>query len=1049
MKLIANTGIHLFTKIINLSKEDNFKMSFCEKQDVTNQKIVFDLAHKFSATNGDVWVYKKHLGFLGYLQIKDSEDDGGLRIRKGDVTHKWSKIEQDFYDSGFEEIPFDESDEDSLHHCFHMNIDKVKLEKFVNQWLPMPFFPMNQNGKSLFNSTNWCRFKLVPINDGSKGKYEIIIAFDTKTEFTDKYLGGNNVSETPIFSTADAGAKTYSICNEENLLIDFCSVEKGCKWVDDYILKLYHDVTRLSNIQNLSSPKLKYLAEYLFLIKYIERLEILPELTLFSNKDVAYQDVDIVIDIGNSKTRAILFDNSDFTKVEALGLQNYTNITKNQVLNIDTNPFDMRLAFREADFGGSFKQGDKQFVYPSMVRLGEEAIDLIHQATNNNLGEEQMTTFSSPKRYLWDTNPKNEDWRFVTLEKEKSKSIWNDLISPQLNDDGSLNTEGTGGIGTRYSRKTLMTLSFLEIFEQANTQINSVDFRKKWGNEATPRKLGKIIVSCPTAMSRMEQVALRKAAEEAKIMLDRTQDNTYSESIDIREAISKVKIIPTSRNIAKKEERTEWIYDEATAPQFVYLYAELKERYNGKVKEYFDLYGKIRNDLDNYAKKSVTIGSIDIGAGTTDIMIAAHQYDDEGRSEITPVPLFWESFYKAGDDIVKDLIQTFIIEGEDAVIYNLLSNLNPSERSSKILDFFGKNNARQSITDRQVRNEFNLQVSIPVINYYLQLLKEDKVEEIELSYEKIFDKNEPTKRVLEHFENHFGFSIKSIKWKYNKNKISKVISHLFDQMIAKISTILSYYECDIVLLSGRPSSLKPITDLFYKYFAIAPNRLITLNDYRVGTWFPFQDGTGKFKDAKSNVAVGAMIGHLASTVGLNGFRINTSKLASDLLPTTDYFSDSETKEAFISPESNNVKIKVNHLPIRIWTRQLNSQFYPTRPFYKLDYNYRNIEDKIIKNENSLKKILNKEGKIDKQKLKDEVEKRLTRLRINGTYNFIIEREDYNEDKEALRIEGIETIDGDDLNIGDFTLQIQSMDEDENYWMDTGEFNNLTIGQNNN
>jgi hypothetical protein len=66
-----------------------------------------------------------------------------------------------------------------------------------------------------------------------------------------------------------------------------------------------------------------------------------------------------------------------------------------------------------------------------------------------------------------------------------------------------------------------MTLAFLEILAQAKMQINSYDQRKHWGNESTPRKIGRILVTCPTAMSRIEQVALRKCAEDAAIMLDR------------------------------------------------------------------------------------------------------------------------------------------------------------------------------------------------------------------------------------------------------------------------------------------------------------------------------------------------------------------------------------------------------------------------------------------------------------------------------------------------------------------------------------------------
>src|SRR5690606_15054751 len=102
-----------------------------------------------------------------------------------------------------------------------------------------------------------------------------------------------------------------------------------------------------------------------------------------------------------------------------------------------------------------------------------------------------------------------------------AKPIYIQGISEQLNTDGSLNTGGDGGILMHYSRRALMTFAFLEILAQANMQINSYEQRNHWGNESTPRQIRRIIVTCPTAMSRIEQMSLRKCAEDAAIMLDR------------------------------------------------------------------------------------------------------------------------------------------------------------------------------------------------------------------------------------------------------------------------------------------------------------------------------------------------------------------------------------------------------------------------------------------------------------------------------------------------------------------------------------------------
>ncbi|MBK8808324.1 MAG: virulence factor SrfB [Bacteroidales bacterium] len=87
-------------------------------------------------------------------------------------------------------------------------------------------------------------------------------------------------------------------------------------------------------------------------------------------------------------------------------------------------------------------------------------------------------------------------------------------------------------------------------------------------------------------------------------------------------------------------------------------------------------------------KKSITIGSVDVGAGTTDLMIAAYKYDDSGQCTLTPCPLFWESFYVAGDDLLKNLIRRLVIEGEHAVIPNQLRKSNQTDIAKLLLDYF-------------------------------------------------------------------------------------------------------------------------------------------------------------------------------------------------------------------------------------------------------------------------------------------------------------------------------------------------------------------------
>lgn len=1025
MNLIANTGIQFFKFSFEINLNDNLKMYFHEWLDIVDQQKKLEIAHFFA--DEDIWIKKHSLYGLGYANLKNN-------FR---VSDSWDVISNDDEFDISCIIPID-TDEAADSGCFEVSLNRLKgsdWNKFENTWFPMPFFQL-KGKRSDFGPTNWCRFKLIPKSQsGQLKKYDLLLAFDTRTVFKEEDFELEDLQETPIFTNAAETSKQYALCNTEEQLLSFFSEEMNCSWVDKYLLKHFHEIDNISD-RRLKMPKMKYLAQFIFVIRHIQQNGNLPTITLYSNQNAAYGNVDLVIDIGNSRTCAVLFDNSDFKKCSPLELQDFTNPISNSELNKNRDSFDMRLAFRKADFGGNFGLvNSRQFVFPSMIRLGEEAKRLIHRATNMNTGAERTSTFSSPKRFLWDEKPQTQEWEFVQLEGETAQPIYIEGISEQLNEDGTL---GDGSIKNRYSRKALMTFAFLEILAQANMQINTYEQRKHWGNESMPRKISKIIVTCPTAMSYVEQIAMRKCAEDAAIMLDRFFENTYSKDVEEADLRSRLQVIPSSRKLAIREESKEWIYDEATCAQFVFLYSEIKERYQKNIKDYFDLYGKVRNDIEGYKKKSLTIGSVDIGAGTTDVMIASYKFEDSSsQCTLIPVPLFWESFYLAGDDLMKQLIQQLVIEGHNSPIEQKLIQLdkNPVE----IMQPFLGTDTGVSFRNRRLRSDFNLQISVPIVSHYLELMKENKDDSI-LTFSDIFGSNPPTQFVLQYFKDCFGFDFTDLQWTYKKKVVTNIIEKTFDSLIGKISSLLSFYDCDIVLLSGRPTSLKPLSDIFLKYYAISPNRMKSMNDYRVGRWypedkrFPYIDGNGKFLNPKSIITTGAMIGQIAGNGGLNGFSLNLSELKRKLLPTTFYFgklSDDTLAylETIISPNNNHAMVELSSLPVRIGVRQLDISSYPSRPFYIVDYNNYKIEDRVRGRFSDSPTINLVQQEIQKEK--DKIRKGMP-LRIKLS-------RDINEDIEKLILEEISDRDGNSLNKNFFSLQVQSMSEVDNFWLDSGIF----------
>ena len=123
--------------------------------------------------------------------------------------------------------------------------------------------------------------------------------------------------------------------------------------------------------------------------------------------------------------------------------------------------------------------------------------------------QQSLSTYSSPKRYLWDSRPNREEWRFLTLPgEEKDNVLYIKGLSDFIKSNGRFDTEGIGGTTYDYPRRTLMTFSFLEMIVQARTQLNSPEHRAERGKRHLPRRIKRMIITCPTAMSKMERESL-------------------------------------------------------------------------------------------------------------------------------------------------------------------------------------------------------------------------------------------------------------------------------------------------------------------------------------------------------------------------------------------------------------------------------------------------------------------------------------------------------------------------------------------------------------
>ncbi len=1043
--LIANSGIHFLTTEVEFNPSDalvmpngrTLKYVFCDTENFLTGERFFDILSCQSSTGVYVPV-SELIEQNAYAQAPDGSEDvdmaGVVKIADDASTALLTN-----YQDGDAELisissllSFRVKDSDG-------RTPVPAFEKLLGKWLPMPMFECEEGRPTQAMPYGWCRVRIDCLGEGSKKntmRYRLLWAFDTQLS-TDEL----SVMRPSLYAEYGETEKRFCLCNRADELMGFLSTGAEFSSFSDYLyasLGLQHETSH------------KYLAWYIYLVNFLRLLDdAAPEVMLHAAPQEQAVPVDLVLDIGNSRTCGVLFERGDFTRAVMLELRDMS-----QPWRTYRKSFDMRCVFRKADFGNDIVMEEGHFFdWRSLVRIGDEAKNLVYRSLEEDGMSQRTTNYSSPKRYLWDTKPFEGRWEFLTTIDDPFNVLQDGQIYiPELSDlfDNAGNYVGPDGAGgerdgNSYSRSSLMTFVFVEILQQAMSQINSIDFRTKHGDIDCRRVLRNIILTCPTAMPQVEQVRLRRLAEDA-----------WKALRDCFPSLGEVNIVPSSESQKPREDFADdkprvWSYDEATCCQLVYLYAEIAQRYSGEIHRFFDLKGHVRPEEaeEGYEGMSLTVGSIDIGAGTTDLMICSYQCHGEGQSRLVPRPLFWDSFYLAGDDILHSLVQNQVIEGpehgiceqgniggaltarllqmsdaelkalpclETRSVYSekvrdILSFTDKEQRdqavrafaSNLLHDFFGHDSAMMSFKDRRCRVDFNTQVSVPIAQFFLEQLRLKRPSRL-YRYEEIFADNKPANYLLDYFAQHFGFRFEELAWRFDPDTVAGIVKSVMEPLMKQLSVILYAHHCDVLVLAGRPSSLDAITELFIKYIPLSPDRLIRLNEYRVGSWYPFADGQGYFYDQKSVVAVGGMVGFLASGAqgNFNGLVIDFSRMARDMKSTASYIGQYNPKRlqvstSLLTPETGSATIDVHVFPFFLGCKQLDSPLYQARPLYAL-YNHSSRSP----------------------------------LRITLARNYF-------EDRELVTIEEATDHEGNALPPGKVEIRQQSLVDDGSYWLDKGEF----------
>ena len=345
-------------------------------------------------------------------------------------------------------------------------------------------------------------------------------------------------------------------------------------------------------------------------------------------KPASELDVNIYLDLGNSRTVGVFFEDNDDASEFGQAVFPLRMVDFNALLEsaekrdyYDEDIFSSRLEFRKTIFN-NYNPHSTTFNDPSIVSVGTEAHTLSVKYNPNGTD----TGISGPKRYIWDSKKRDKAW--YISDGEGGEQIKGELLKYYTPSGGYQDPEmGLGAPKPMYPRKTLTSFFLIEIINQAFRYINSPEHREA-NSALRKRVIKRIVLTHPTGWTQwMEEELLSEAEKAVKIFCEFMNIDPFNVELGL---------------------------DEATAAQVVFVHSQLN-----KFGQNIISFGEEIFITDN--EKNFRIASIDIGGGTTDVMVSEYNLDDYNNvNQLTGEIVFRDGCAIGGDDLVKDLIEKYI-----------------------------------------------------------------------------------------------------------------------------------------------------------------------------------------------------------------------------------------------------------------------------------------------------------------------------------------------------------------------------------------------------
>lgn len=1008
-------------------------------------------------------------------------DLGFSLARKDDVPQKWSYYDPDDRSRGSRVPPVvargSEEVDEGLPPSYDVNI-KSLVQMFDRTWMPLPLLRVQGLGFS-HGPTNWARVYLARLAqpDEHGNDYRLVIALDTALmDYVegDAYLAPSpqDARNTHPFKLPAHSDMQRPIARRGGLTTEPVPAPVEWffneQWVQDWCFETFKEMLEKAErsrkrhaFKSLSDEDVyarmqgpnEHLARYAAFVDLLHSLDIIPQFKLVDRVTEPRSpaiDVDLVLDLGNSRSCGLLIEADpaeakvDITRAVRLQIRDL-----GMAEQVYAQPFSSRFEFARARFGRdhvSSRSGRSgAFGWPTIVRVGPEAVRLSAQRS----GTEGSSGLSSPKRYLWDEDPQPDSWRVNprTVQTGESSVAADGPFSALVNNTGEaihrlslarLQQDPDSGIlslNAFYARRNLASFALGEIFVQAITMMNSPMHRQRRpANAELPRRLRRIILTTPTAMPLKERSILKEQAEAARDLAYLSlglASIDYDDDGRARIAYGPDAVLKPDQPSAGPDVILKW--DEATATAAVYLYTEIAQNYSGGARTFFDTVRTPENATDPACRDSLRVATLDIGGGTTDLVVLSIAAEGQGNNlTLTPFQEFREGFNLAGDDALLRVVREHVI----APIRTRLEHEGLGDRAGALLEqLIGADHGEKQAIEYVRRQQFAAQVTAPIALGMLEVYESFDPLNPQPSQPRNFDsffteENRPAEDLLEHFNAAVvkrgltGFRLQDTVFEVSPAHLDLTVRSVFVEMLRSLGEVIHRYRSDLLILSGRTSRLPAVRALLEECGGLPTHRVIALHQFRVGSWYPFRDDRATVGDPKTTAAVGALI------CMLGGGQLQNFNLLSDLFrprSTARYFGKLNDDGRLLAADVYYSNLDLDNPdyelpeepfefrgPVPLGFRQLPVDWWPGTQLYHIGY--RTTEATRL--------------------LSGRVPLQISLKRVGSTGTDSRTDEQWIKDPD-LDIREVLDSNGTPVNRNLLRLRLQTLDKPRGYWLDTG------------